>query len=114
MATRTYTRLSDEHLQAVAEVYRAALATDGKAQKAVQTHWGIAPRSAGYWIATARARGFLPPIHQAAHDQDEALRELLSHCREREVYKGRDNEIGADTAYGDVADRLAKILDGES
>lgn len=46
--------------------------------------------------------------------QDETLRELLSYCREREVYKGRDNEIGADTAYGDVADRLAKILDGES
>jgi hypothetical protein len=112
MATRTYTRLSDEHLQAVAEVYRAALATDGKAQKAVQTHWGIAHRSAGYWIATARARGFLPPIHQAAHDQDEALRELLSYCKaQRKEWRAESPNY---TAYDDVADRLAKILDGES
>jgi hypothetical protein len=40
----------------------------------------------------------------------EALRQLVAYCREREVYKGRDNEIGADTAYGDVADRLDDIL----
>lgn len=46
-------------------------------------------------------------------EQDAALRELLSYCKEREVYKGRDNEIGADTAYGDVADKLSVILDGE-
>jgi hypothetical protein len=110
MATRTYTRLSDEHLQAVAEVYRTALATDGKAQKAVQTHWGIAHRSAGYWIATARARGFLPPIHQAAHDQDEALRELLSYCRSESRSPNPDYAV----AYSDVAERLAKVLDGES
>ena len=38
------------------------------------------------------------------------LRELVSYCREREVYKGRDNEIGADTAYGDVADRIEEML----
>lgn len=38
------------------------------------------------------------------------LHELVSYCREREEYKGRDNEIGADTAYGDVADKLQEIL----
>lgn len=46
-------------------------------------------------------------------EKDEALRELLSYCRGREEYKGRANDIGADTAYGDVADKLAAILDGE-
>jgi hypothetical protein len=40
----------------------------------------------------------------------EALRQLVAYCREREVYRGRDNEIGADTAYGDVADRLDAVL----
>jgi hypothetical protein len=45
--------------------------------------------------------------------KDEQLRELLSYCRDREEYKGRNNEIGADTAYGDVADKLRLILDGE-
>ena len=40
----------------------------------------------------------------------DGLRELVAYCREREVYKGRDNEIGADTAYGDVADQLEELL----
>lgn len=56
----------------------------------------------------------VPDAMAGPEAQDEALRELLSYCRDREVYKGRANEIGADTAYGDVADRLALILDGES
>lgn len=42
--------------------------------------------------------------------QVDGLRELVTYCRDREVYKGRDNEIGADTAYGDVADQLEKML----
>jgi hypothetical protein len=49
----------------------------------------------------------------ALPEVDEPLRELLSYCREREEYKGRANEIGADTAYGDVAGKLTAILDGE-
>lgn len=49
----------------------------------------------------------------ALPEVDEPLRELLSYCRDREEYKGRDNEIGADTAYRDVADKLAELLDGE-
>ena len=42
--------------------------------------------------------------------QDEALRELLSYCRGRAETSG---ESATDLAYDDVADKLAKILDGE-
>lgn len=38
-------------------------------------------------------------------ERDEALRELLSYCRA--------NECADDPGYGDVANRLEKILDGE-
>lgn len=71
----------------------------------------------GYsWGSATKVRALPEPTMHILYTtaQDDALRELLSYCREREVYKGRDNEIGADTAYGDVADRLAKILDGEA
>lgn len=46
-------------------------------------------------------------------NRDEALRELLSYCRD----KAENDDTWPDNigrAYEDVADRLAKILDGES
>jgi hypothetical protein len=48
--------------------------------------------------------------------QDEQLRELLSYCRNlREHFIGGTNEAkGYAYAHGDVADKLAAILDGES
>lgn len=48
--------------------------------------------------------------------QDEALRELLSHCRVMEASE-QTRPLGsghAELAYRDVADRLARLLDGES
>lgn len=65
-------------------------------------------------VALAKATHLLadaPILYDAL--QNDKLRELLSYCEERMEYKGRDNEIGADTAYGDVADKLRGILDGE-
>lgn len=49
---------------------------------------------------------------EALQARDEALRELLSHCRTRATDPWQDP--GAYGELTEVADRLAKILDGES
>lgn len=48
--------------------------------------------------------------------KDEQLRELLSYCRSAARGNRSDTDLeasGAGTAYDDVADKLAAILDGE-
>jgi hypothetical protein len=67
---RTWTRLSDEHLQEVADVYRAAMQEEGR--KAPRQAIRADPRWAGTvsattvarWVEEARTRGFLPPTTQ--------------------------------------------------
>lgn len=49
---------------------------------------------------------------EALQVRDEALRELLSHCRTRATDPRQDP--GAYGELTEVADRLAKILDGEN
>jgi hypothetical protein len=71
-------------------------------------------------LAEIRANGY-PATADALElfvNRDEALRELLSYCRTQladPMVSGYCTECGGQgEAYTDVADRLAKILDGES
>lgn len=52
-------KLSDAHLQEVAEVYREALSLRKPPTKAVMQHFFTARANAGRWVAEARKRGFL-------------------------------------------------------
>lgn len=61
-------RVSDEFLQGVAAIYRAALESGRHPTQAVYTSLNAAPKvgpisrtTAGRWVAEARRRGFLPP-----------------------------------------------------
>lgn len=47
------------------------------------------------------------------HQKDEALRELLSHCRTTADGPTVDGIYGHNEVYDEIANRLAKILDGE-
>lgn len=51
-----------ESLEAVAKVYRSAYAVQEPPTKAVQEVFGLSPRTAGSWIAKARAQGLIPPL----------------------------------------------------
>lgn len=48
--------------------------------------------------------------------QDDELRQLLSYCKSAEAANANGDleAAGASTAFGDVATKLAAILDGES
>lgn len=50
----------DDSLRKVAMVYRAALATQSPPTKAVQDVFDLAARTAGSWIAKAKAKGYIP------------------------------------------------------
>lgn len=54
----------DDSLRKVAMVYRAALATQSPPTKAVQDVFGLAARTAGSWIAKAKAKGYIPDTEQ--------------------------------------------------
>ncbi|MHA7284839.1 hypothetical protein ACX80I_01025 [Arthrobacter sp. MDT3-44] len=53
---------TQESIEAVAKVYRSAYAVQSPPTKAVQEVFGLSPRTAGSWIAKARAKGLIPPI----------------------------------------------------
>lgn len=54
----------DDSLRKVAMVYRSALATQSPPTKAVQDTFGLAARTAGSWIAKAKAKGYIPDADQ--------------------------------------------------
>lgn len=54
----------DDSLRKVAMVYRAALATQSPPTKAVQDVFDLAARTAGSWIAKAKAKGYIPDADQ--------------------------------------------------
>jgi hypothetical protein len=56
----------DDSLRKVAMVYRAALATQSPPTKAVQDVFDLAARTAGSWIAKAKAKGYIPDADQPA------------------------------------------------
>jgi hypothetical protein len=57
---------TDDSLRKVAMVYRAALATQSPPTKAVQDVFDLAARTAGSWIAKAKAKGYIPEADQTA------------------------------------------------
>ena len=56
----------DDSLRKVAMVYRAALATQSPPTKAVQDVFDLPARTAGSWIAKAKAKGYIPEPEQTA------------------------------------------------
>jgi hypothetical protein len=58
-AARRRGPLRDEDLRRVAEVYRAAHATDEAPTRAVAARFGVSRSTAGRWVAEARRRGVL-------------------------------------------------------
>jgi hypothetical protein len=52
---------TQKSIEAVAKVYRTAHAVQSPPTKAVQEVFGLSPRTAGSWIAKARAKGLIPP-----------------------------------------------------
>lgn len=58
---RQGSRITDEHLEEVASVYRAALERDEPPTVAVMEEWCVVRSAASRWIAAARAHGFLGP-----------------------------------------------------
>lgn len=77
------------------------------------------PTPADYGDATYREMAVTAAEeHRAAQrsavERDEALRELLSHARTQSTeVRGHYQSTDGSKAYDDMADRLAKILDGE-
>jgi hypothetical protein len=53
--------LPDDHYEAVAEVYRAAVAAGEHPRKAVMLTWDVSRATATIWNREARRRGLLPP-----------------------------------------------------
>ena len=54
-------RLTDEHLEEVAQVYRDALAQNRSTEKAIVDRWKTTPGNARRWVLKARKAGYLPP-----------------------------------------------------
>jgi len=54
-------RITDEHLEEVAAVYRDALAHGFSTAKAIAERWSTTEENARRWVVRARQRGFLPP-----------------------------------------------------
>lgn len=98
-------RVTDEAVEAAATAMRPILFADGPAGALVRDE-----RDRTRTQARAALEAAVPLLAPQPVVDREALVQLVAYCREREVYKGRDNEIGADTAYGDVADRLDAVL----
>jgi hypothetical protein len=55
------TRVTDETLRAVADVYRTAYASGASTRAAIEREFNVATSTAGRYISMARLRGFLPP-----------------------------------------------------
>jgi hypothetical protein len=57
-------RLSDEHLEDVADVYRIAYNENRWPTETVMQKFGTSRATAGRWVAEARRRRFLPPTNE--------------------------------------------------
>jgi hypothetical protein len=54
-------RMTDEHLEEVASVYREAYAKGDPTARAIAERWTTTEQNARRWVSRARGRGFLPP-----------------------------------------------------
>jgi hypothetical protein len=62
------TRITDEFLREVANVYRRAENSEMPPTREVANHYKAPHSTAGKWVASARKKGFLPPASDASND----------------------------------------------
>lgn len=56
--------ITDDHLHAVAELYREMVENGYHPRPVIASEWGVSEAAASKWIAMARERGILPPTQQ--------------------------------------------------
>jgi transposase len=66
--------IDEEHLRAVAQVYRDAFRTSRKPTKIVAETFDRSPATAARWVTRARREGFLPPTTQGKATIEDAKR----------------------------------------
>lgn len=59
--TQRRRKITNSHLQEVADIYRGALAESEPPTRAVQLHFDVSHSTAAKWVGKARDQGFLPP-----------------------------------------------------